>query len=385
MGSKALLALENGSVYHGLSVGGEGTVEAEVCFNTSMTGYQEILTDPSYHGQIVTMTYPHIGNYGINPEDEESSHPQVSGFVMRELSALASNFRSRESLPDYLKRHQIPALSGIDTRRLTKELRVEGALKGLLTTADMSEEEAVRRARDWEGLVGQDYVQKVTCSAPYRWDDAGEKFPDFYDLGQIENGLAPEKLPEIEFEIVAYDFGIKRNILRHLRQQGFGITVVPATTSAEEVLALNPDGVFLSNGPGDPAAVDYAHQSIRELIGKVPLFGICLGHQLMAHALGAKTFKLKFGHRGGNQPVQDLRDGSVKITSQNHGFAVDTDSFEGAPVEITHVNLNDGTCEGLCHRELDAFSVQYHPEASPGPNDAAYFFRQFKEKVAANK
>ncbi len=383
MEHKAVLALENGSVYRGPSVGGEGTVEAEICFNTSMTGYQEILTDPSYHGQVVAMTSPHIGNYGVNPEDEESDRPQVSGFVMRELSAVASNFRSRESLPDYLKRHGIPALAGIDTRRLTKELRVEGALKGLLTTGEISDEEAVRRARGWEGLVGRDYVRRVTCAAPYRWDEAGEKFPDFYDQSQVENGTAPEKLPEIEYHIVAYDYGIKRNILRHLRSQGFGITVVPATTSAADALALSPDGVFLSNGPGDPAAVEYAHQSVRELIGRVPLFGICLGHQIMAHALGGKTFKLKFGHRGGNQPVKDLRDGTVKITSQNHGFAVDTDSFDKSTVEMTHINLNDGTCEGLRHLEGDAFSVQYHPEASPGPNDAAYFFRQFKERVAA--
>jgi carbamoyl-phosphate synthase small subunit len=385
MGNKALLALENGSVYRGQSVGGEGTVEAEICFNTSMTGYQEILTDPSYHGQVVTMTYPHIGNYGINPDDAESKHPQVSGFVMRELSPVVSNFRSRESLSEYLDRYNIPALSGVDTRCLTKELRVEGALKGLLTTEDMSDEEAVRRAREWEGLVGKDYVSRVTCEEPYRWDEAGESFPEFYDEDQREKGTAPKKMPDIEYEIVAYDFGIKRNILRRLREQGFGITVVPARTPADEVLALNPDGVFLSNGPGDPAAVDYAHESVRALVGKVPLFGICLGHQIMAHALGGKTYKLKFGHRGGNQPVKDLRDGLVKITSQNHGFAVDTDSFDGAPVEMTHVNLNDGTCEGLCHRDYDAFSVQYHPEAAPGPNDAAYFFRQFKEQVAANK
>lgn len=380
-----MLVLENGSVYRGESVGGDGTVEAEVCFNTSMTGYQEILTDPSYHGQIVTMTYPHIGNYGINPEDSESARPQVSGFVVREISPLVSNFRSRQSLDDYLKEHEIPAISGVDTRRLTKELRLEGALKGVLSTEGISVEDALAKARGWSGLEGQDYVQYVTCDQPYEWDEAGVLFPEWYDLHQMESGKKPERLPPIEHRIVAYDYGIKFNILRRLREQGFGVTVVPASTGADEVMKMKPDGVFLSNGPGDPAALDYAHESVRSLVGQVPLFGICLGHQVMAHALGGRTFKLKFGHRGGNQPVQDLRDGTVKITSQNHGFAVDADSFGDAPVEVTHLNLNDRTCEGLCHRNHNAFSVQYHPEAAPGPHDATYFFRQFKEEVASKK
>ncbi|MEO0452881.1 MAG: glutamine-hydrolyzing carbamoyl-phosphate synthase small subunit [Verrucomicrobiota bacterium] len=382
--NKAKLALENGSVFEGHSVGAEGTVEAEVCFNTSMTGYQEILTDPSYHGQMVAMTYPHIGNYGVNPDDAESYQPHVSGFIMRELSPRVSNFRSLESLGVYLERNGIPAIAGIDTRQLTKQLRVEGALKGILTTEECSDEDLIKRTRGVQSIVGQDYVQKVTTKEIYEWDPEGDDSPEWLDNDQVEDGMK-KPLPPIEHRIVAYDFGIKYNILRRLREQGFGVTVVPAQTEAKEVLAMKPDGVFLSNGPGDPSAVHYAHESVREIMEAVPVFGICLGHQILAHALGGKTFKLKFGHRGGNQPVKDLRDGLVKITSQNHGFAVDADSFEEDSVEVTHINLNDGTCEGLSHRKKPVFSVQYHPEAAPGPHDAAYFFEQFKAQVVAFK
>jgi carbamoyl-phosphate synthase small subunit len=376
----ALLALEDGTVLRGRSIGAEGTRCGEVCFNTSMTGYQEILTDPSYKAQIVTMTYPEIGNTGVNPEDEESYRPHVSGFVVRQLSPLGSNFRCRETLQDYLLRNGIPALQGVDTRFLTKRLRVHGALKGVISTEPMDDAEAVERARAWEGLEGRDYVREVTHEKAFVWDEKGHQNPNWHDEHERAQGVA-RNLPPAEHRIVAYDFGIKYNILRRLREHGFHVTVVPAHTTAAEVLALEPDGIFLSNGPGDPAALDYAHRAVRELVGERPLFGICLGHQVLCHALGGRTFKLKFGHRGGNQPVQDLRDGRVAITSQNHGYAVDTDSFASGEVEVTHVNLNDGTCEGLRHRRHAAFSVQYHPEASPGPHDANYFFGQFRESV----
>lgn len=382
---KGILALEDGTVFKGVPFGAKGTVTAEVCFNTSMTGYQEILTDPSYKGQMVALTYPEIGNYGINEEDVESQKPHVSAFIVRELSPIASNWRSQETLDEYLKRHNIPALSNIDTRALTKKLRVVGAMKGLLTTESMSAEAAIKKAREWRGLEGVDYVKKVTCSKSYNWDEKDQMSKPWFDKHELENDPNLNQLSKKEYNIAAFDFGMKYNILRRLRQNGFNVKVVPADTSAEDVLKENPDGIFLSNGPGDPAAVTYAHETMRKLIGKKPIFGICFGHQVLGHALGGTTFKLKFGHRGGNQPVKDLLTGKITITAQNHGFAVDADSLPKDDVELTHINLNDNTCEGLRHRRHPVFSVQYHPEAAPGPHDAHYFFRQFRELVEKHK
>ncbi len=396
----AILALEDNTVFHGEAFGASGTAFGEVCFNTSMTGYQEILTDPSYKGQIVTMTYPLIGNYGINTLDVESAHPQVAGFVVRELSQIASSWRSEMSLNDYLVQNHIPGIQDIDTRALTKHLRSRGAMKGILTTEPISDPEAVERARQWHGLIGVDYVKEVTCPAPYDWDPedslsrrwripgtsnavGGAPCSDGEDHGQGSETYR-WSLPPVRYRIVAYDFGIKQNILRRLRQHGFKIRVVPATTSAEEVLKSNPDGIFLSNGPGDPAALDYAVRAVTTLIGKKPVFGICLGHQILGLAFGGRTFKLKFGHRGGNQPVKDLISGKISITSQNHGFAVDAESLP-KEVEQTQINLNDQTCEGFRHRELPLFCVQYHPEASPGPHDANHLFTKFGLMIEEKK
>ncbi|PTX92168.1 carbamoyl phosphate synthase small subunit [Verrucomicrobia bacterium LW23] len=388
---KAILALENGTVYHGEAFGAPVTSPGEVCFNTSMTGYQEILTDPSYRGQIVTMTYPHIGNYGVNELDNESDAPQVSGFVVRELCGQPSSWRSRESLDSYLRRHHIPGLAGIDTRALTKLLRVGGAVRGVITSENISDKAAVALAREFSYL-GRDFVKEITCAAPYDWDPE-DKLSRKWSLvrGTRPSGAPPltgedylQPLPPVKHNIVAYDFGIKKNILRRLRQHGFKVRVVPATTTPEKALESNPDGIFLSPGPGDPEALTYMHDIVRGIVGKKPLFGICLGHQVVSYALGGKTFKLKFGHRGGNQPVKDLTTGRVAITSQNHGFAVDSDTLP-KEVEVTHVNLNDNTCEGLRHRELPLFSVQYHPEASPGPHDASYFFEEFSKMIDKSK
>ena len=345
-----------------------------------MTGYQEVLTDPSYRGQIVAMTYPLIGNYGTNALDQESREPHVRGFVIEELSEIPSNWRSESSLEDYLSRWNIPGVQGIDTRALTRHLRERGAMKACLTTEALSEKEAVARANEGEGVIGMDYVREVTSRAPYEWDPDDTLSANWSVASGSAEEIVRQPLPPVRHRVVAYDFGIKENILRRLRQNGFGVTVVPAATRADEVLALNPDGIFLSNGPGDPSAVPYAHESLRGLLGKKPIFGICLGHQILGFAVGGRTFKLKFGHRGGNQPVKDLRTGKVAITSQNHGFAVDADSLP-KEMEVTHINLNDGTVEGMRHRELPVFSVQYHPEAAPGPHDASYFFSQFVELI----
>jgi len=388
MSSPALLALEDGSVWRGQSFGAPMTANGEVCFNTSMTGYQEILTDASYRGQIVTMTYPLIGNTGINSVDIEAKTPHVAGLVVRELSPVTSSWRSEESLDAYLKRFNIPGLTGIDTRSLTLRLRTQGSLRGVMTSEKISDAAAVDLAKKWSYLE-RDFVKEVTTPAAYDWDP-DSKLSRKWTLiqGKRAPGAPPltgddyyAPLPPIKHRIVAFDFGLKTNILRRLRQHGFGVRVVPATTSADEALAGNPDGIFLSNGPGDPSVIDYAHKTVRDLIGKKPIFGICLGHQILGYALGGKTYKLKFGHRGGNQPVKDLTTGRISITSQNHGFAVDPKSLPDAEVETTQINLNDQTSEGLRHRQEPVFSVQYHPEAAPGPHDADYFFREFSNMI----
>ncbi len=386
---KAILALEDGRYFEGEAFGSQGTRTGEICFNTSMTGYQEVLTDPSYRGQIVAMTYPLIGNYGINEHDNESEAPHVRGFVIEELCAAPSNWRSTESLQDYLKRYDIPGIQGIDTRALTKHLRTRGAMRSVITSEVATVEEAVRLAQESAPMEGSDFVKEVSTPKIYPWDPSSEYSKEWGIPNPSQNiqsgptgAFAP--LKPVKHRVVAYDFGIKRNILRNLRQEGFEVQVVPADTKAADVLALKPDGVFLSNGPGDPGALDYIHAEIRQLIGKQPIFAICLGHQILGHAFGGKTFKLKFGHRGGNQPVKDLRSGKVAITSQNHGFAVDSDSLP-SNVEVTHLNLNDGTVEGLRHKDHAVFSVQYHPEAAPGPHDASYFFSEFANLIEASR
>ncbi len=380
---EAILALEDGRIFEGRSFAAGGTTTGEVCFNTSMTGYQEVLTDPSYAGQIVAMTYPLIGNYGTTPQDNESCRPFVRGFVIEELCEEPSNWRSQEPLQDFLARWGVLGICGIDTRALTRHLREKGAMKACLTT-ELESRKAVATARDGEGVVNMDFVRDVTTRTIYQWDPDGIMSPQWtVARGTVEGGTAEYRkpLPPVRHRIVAIDYGIKRNILRRLRQEGFGVTVMPASSTTEDVLACKPEGIFLSNGPGDPAALDYAHKTLRELVGRKPIFGICLGHQLLGCALGGKTYKLKFGHRGGNQPVQDLRTGRVSITSQNHGFAVDAESLR-ANVEVTHINLNDKTVEGLRLRDDPVFSVQYHPEAAPGPSDASYFFAEFARLIA---
>jgi carbamoyl-phosphate synthase small subunit len=381
---KAILALEDGSLFHGEGFGASASACGEVCFNTSMTGYQEILTDPSYKGQIVTMTYPLIGNTGVNRQDVESWQPHVGGFVIRELSPVVSNWRSEQPLSEYLQQNGIPGISGVDTRALTKKLRVRGALNGFISTEELSDAEALRRAKEWPGLAGVDYVKEVTHKEAFLWDQKDEQSAGFkLARGPAMGGAshASETLPSADIPIVAYDYGMKYNILRRLRQHGFKVQVVPATTSAAEALKYKPAGIFLSNGPGDPSALGYAVQAARDLIKtETPIFGICLGHQILGQAFGGKTFKLKFGHRGGNQPVKDLASGRVEITSQNHGFAVDPKSLP-AEVVVDRINLNDQTLEGMHHKTKPIFCVQYHPEASPGPHDSTSLFARFRALI----
>jgi carbamoyl-phosphate synthase small subunit len=369
---EAILALEDGRIFRGRSFGAVGERGGEVVFNTSMTGYQEILTDPSYRGQIVAMTSPQIGNCGINDFDQESRRPHVEGFVVREISEIHSNWRSRKDLPQYLKENDVIGVSEVDTRALTRHLRSRGVLRGITSTIDHDADSLVRKARSLPFLVDQDLVGRVSCPASYMRKTTP---------GLTWSGEASRRRRS-RFRVVAYDFGIKENILRQLAEGGCRVTVVPAALGASDVLAMGPSGVFLSNGPGDPEVLESAVRNVRELMGRVPIFGICLGHQILGLAYGAKTYKLKFGHRGGNHPVMNLASGRVEITSQNHGYAVDADSLP-PETEITHVSLNDGTVEGMRHRMLPAFSVQYHPEASPGPHDAIYLFDEFARLMAS--
>ncbi|MCC5023462.1 MAG: glutamine-hydrolyzing carbamoyl-phosphate synthase small subunit [Candidatus Synoicihabitans palmerolidicus] len=372
----AILALEDGSVYHGLAFGADAIVAGECVFNTSMTGYQEIITDPSYFGQIITMTAVQIGNYGITAEDAESAAPRCRGFVVSELSPIASNWRSTISLGDYLCQHGIPGISEIDTRALTKKLRVDGAMKCCISTLPISDEDAVKRAREWQDIAGSDYVKEVSCKEPYIWgaDDAARFNPPYVPAG-TSLGINPDITPR--FRVAAFDFGAKYSIFRKLIRHGFEVQIFPANASPAMIREYAPDGLFLSNGPGDPATLDYVHRTVNALIPALPTFGICLGHQMLTHALGGKTFKLKFGHRGGNQPVKNLETGRVFITAQNHGFATDPDSLASSGAMATEINLNDNTVEGLRHKGLPIFSVQYHPEAAPGPNDADPLFIDF--------
>jgi carbamoyl-phosphate synthase small subunit len=384
---KAILALADGRIFEGTSFGAEGEAIGEVVFNTSMTGYQEILTDPSYEGQLVAMTYPEIGNVGVNPEDVESRKPFVNGFIVKNYTAQPSNWRAAQSLHEYMKAHGIVGIQGIDTRSLVRYLRDHGSQEGIISTLTDNVDELIAKAAASPGMVGKDLVREVSCDEAYDWNQGMWQLGGGYKTR--DPAAAPKRkrkgtLASPAFFVAAYDYGIKYNILRNLCEVGCRVKVVPATMPAEDVLAMNPDGVFLSNGPGDPDAVPYAKENVRKLIGKKPVFGICLGHQILGLALGGKTYKLKFGHHGGNQPVMDLITRKVEITSQNHGFAVDADSLKGA-VEVTHLNLNDNTVEGLAHRELPIFSVQYHPESSPGPHDANYLFKRFTEMMGKHR
>ncbi len=359
MTKSAKLILENGTIFSGISFGAEGETIGEVCFNTGMTGYQEILTDPSYCGQLITMTYPHIGNCGVNEEDVESNKIHAAGFIVREENVVPSNFRSTQSLGEYLRAQKIVGIQKIDTRMLTRILRDEGAMNGIISTVDLDDDSLLQKVKMTPSMDGLDLARVVTCDKSYKWSKGKHK-------------------------IAAIDFGIKHNILRLLESHGCEVTVFPATTTAADILKIKPDGIFLSNGPGDPAAVTYGIKTVKELLGKKTIFGICLGHQILALALGAKTYKLKFGHRGCNHPVKNLKTGGVEITSQNHGFAVDTDSLS-ENMEVTHLSLNDQTIEGLKYTNLQAFSVQYHPESSPGPHDSRYLFKQFIDLMDAQK
>lgn len=387
MKRKAILALSDGRYYEGVSFGAEGETLGEVVFNTSMTGYQEILTDPSYEGQLVAMTYPEIGNVGVNPEDVESIKPFMKGFIVKNYTAAPSNWRATQPLHQYMRQHGIIGIECIDTRSLVRHLRDHGAQEGIISTLSNDPAELVDKAKASPGLVGRDLVKNVTCAEPYDWDQGmwelgkGYKRREAEVAGRKASARKKNRFASPLYSVVAYDYGIKYNILRNLAELGCRVKVVPASTPPEDVLAFDPDGIFLSNGPGDPDAVPYAKENVKKLIGKKPIFGICLGHQILGLALGGKTYKLKFGHHGGNQPVMDLTTRKVEITAQNHGFAVDADSLKGS-VEVTHLNLNDNTVEGLAHRELPIFSVQYHPESSPGPHDAKYLFRRFSDLMA---
>ncbi len=395
---KALLALADGTIFEGISFGAEGETVGEVVFNTSMTGYQEVLSDPSYKGQIVVMTYPLIGNYGINLEDIESKAPAVEGFIVKEVSPYPSNWRSTRDLNSYLKEHGVVGIQGIDTRALTRHLRDHGAMEGVISTKDLTPESLTAKARTSPGLIGRDLVKEVTCAAPYTWNQGVWRLGEGYqeegqgsrvqgegEKPQLDLFTGPSTLSPRPYSVVAYDCGIKWNILRKLVDAGCEVTVVQADTSASHVLGLAPDGIFLSNGPGDPEGVPYLIENVRKLIGTKPIFGICLGHQILGLAFGGRTYKLKFGHHGGNQPVKDLTTGKVEITTQNHGFAVDIASIPDKEVELTHVNLNDQTVEGMRHTRLPIFSVQYHPEASPGPHDASYLFQRFVDLMARER
>ncbi|MBW2658227.1 MAG: glutamine-hydrolyzing carbamoyl-phosphate synthase small subunit [Deltaproteobacteria bacterium] len=366
---KALIALEDGTIFEGQSFTGHGEAVGEIVFNTSLSGYQEILTDPSYTGQIVTMTYPMIGNYGTNPEDMESAGVHPSAFLVKEYNGYPSNYRSTASLGDFLKKFSTLGVEGFDTRALVKHIRSRGAMKGVVSTRDLDHDSLIQRARGWSGLIGQDMVKRVTCDEPYGWADNKQA------AGSNFTSCQPDIVNP--FRVVAFDFGIKFNQLRLLTEKGCQVQVVPATTNAETVLKMEPDGIFLSNGPGDPAGVEGVVETIRTLLGKKPIFGICLGHQILGLAYGGTAYKLKFGHRGGNQPVKDLSTGRVEITSQNHGFCIDADSLPADKIEVTHINLNDNSLEGMRHRQYPAFSVQYHPEHAPGPHDAVYLFDHF--------
>ncbi|MBI5047592.1 MAG: glutamine-hydrolyzing carbamoyl-phosphate synthase small subunit [Deltaproteobacteria bacterium] len=369
---RAILALADGTVFEGFSFGGEGEAMGEVVFNTSMCGYQEVLTDPSYKGQIVSMTYTQIGNYGVAEEDIESNKLWLEGFIVKEYCPYPSNWRVKETLDSYLKKNKIVGIQGVDTRALTRHLRDSGAMNGVISTVDLNPANLVKKANKFPSMAGLDLAKEVTCKEPYKWNQG---------LWDLDKGYPTSHLPpRTSYKVVAYDFGMKLNILRNLINVECDVTVVPASTSAEDVLKMNPDGIFLSNGPGDPDAVTYAIENVRKLIGKKPIFGICLGHQILGLALGGKTYKLKFGHHGGNQPVMDLTTNKVEITAQNHGFAVNVDSLKGI-AELTHINLNDKTVEGLAHTKLPLFSVQYHPEASPGPHDSSYLFRRFVDMM----
>ena len=371
---QAILALEDGRIFRGEGYGHPGECQGEVVFNTSLTGYQEIATDPSYAGQIVVLTNPQIGNYGTNQADNESAKPYIEGLIVREFSAIGSNWRSEQVTDEYMERYSVPVLAEIDTRALVRHLRTHGVMRGVISTESSDTDALIQKARKIRKMDGTDLAKVVSTKTSYTFDETDPRY-------QGDDPLLPVAVDKPSLHVVAYDFGIKQNILRMLAREGCRVTVVPAQTTADEVMGLKPNGVFLSNGPGDPEPVDYAVQAIRGMMGRVPVFGICLGHQLCGLALGGKTYKLKFGHHGGNHPVRNNATGKVEITAHNHNFAVDPDSINANDVELTHVDLNDNTLEGLRHKTLPLFSVQYHPEAAPGPHDSHYLFRDFRKMM----